>query len=144
MRTIKILFLLCIILGFSTNIMYAQSPNATNHGGKTELVYWRLPCGGEIMYGYRTDSFIYNKNIYRGSTFGKFIGLETGTVYIFTAHGVHHFDEGPGHYGQNQTWIIHANGKPIAWLKYVDHYTVNANGELVEWKGEEFEWECFY
>jgi hypothetical protein len=139
MKSLKILFILCFMLGFVTNAVNAQSAEPSRY---TYLRYWWLPCVDEYIYGYYTERIVFNKNTYNGTISGKFIGLETGTDYQFVHHCIHHFIDGPGHYGQNQTLLVHANGKPIAVLKFVIHYTINANGILTEVKNDDWEIEC--
>jgi len=127
------------MLGFTTNAVNAQSAEP---GRYSYYRTWWLPCVDEYMYGLYAERIVFYENTYNGTISGKFVGLETGTVYQFVHHCIHHFEDIPGHYGQNQTLMVHANGEPIAVLKFVIHYTINANGKLVEWKADEWEIEC--
>jgi mannose/fructose/N-acetylgalactosamine-specific phosphotransferase system component IIB len=96
-----------------------------------------------MTHGYMTETHLVDKNIYKHSLSAILIGQESHTAYKFNYFHIHHFiDNYKGHYGQNAMMLIFADGKPIAKLQFLIHYTINANGEWRAMVDDDYTIEC--
>jgi hypothetical protein len=144
MKTLKVLAMLCIMLGFATNAVNAQKPQGGSENWNN-ICTW-LPCVNEEVCGDVTHSWWWKDGKMWGQEWtGVFIGQSTGTVYTLRESGdSKHFGHEANIGNVNHemhTLMIHANGKLVALVHGLGHNTVNANGVNVEdfWKGWELE-----
>jgi len=138
MKTMKILFVLCIILGFAAYALNAQS---TQNGKYIESVCWPLDCVIEHACGDITHTVVINKNKGMDVLDGTLFGLDTHTVY--TIHHIYsmHWDKGEV-FTQRITCPLHADGKLIAQVRFTIHWTLNANGEQTAFRIDPMTVEC--
>jgi hypothetical protein len=133
MKALKFFAILCIMFGFATSAGNAQHQPTVQGWNTGHDCHW-IPCieenaCGEVIYHW---FFGGNMNILRWDFIGTLIGERTGTVYqfrwtnntkeIYTAGEVKSY---------HMTITIHADGIPIGQIHHTDHFTINANGEMV-------------
>ena len=143
MRTLKILFVLCIMLGFTTNAVNAQAEVTKEYFiGTGQFMCMDEAASGEVMWLTVQDG---NKRFvsYRG----KLIGEETGNVYSFKYE-----IDAKDIFNENNSQavdyfafliVVHCNGKPLGQCLTKIHVTFNANGELTVDNQYFINWECF-
>jgi hypothetical protein len=134
MKTIKMLTIVFVILGFAGKALNGQAD--VNKGTVPMCTY--LDCVNEVACGEFSWTAVDNKNISMSHEHSIFIGQTSGTVYKVTE--INHYQinkfrrqepkDCAASRTDQHTYIIHANGKIIAKLSVVFHMTINANGEL--------------
>jgi hypothetical protein len=139
MKTLKILTLLCMMLSVITTALNAQPVQKTE---ETSTGCWGYPCIGEQACGEITHTTFWNKNIWTDSYSGKLTG-ESGKVYLIKSYysGKNIFNKGEVHSYQADI-MVHADGKLVAIMHGIYHLTINANGEMVSWRDDDWNIEC--
>jgi hypothetical protein len=140
MKPLKILAFLCIMLGLLSNAVNAQP---AQKGQETWTTCWPLDCVGELACGDITHTWLSNGNIFKESYIGTLIGQETGTFYkIKQTYSTLIVGNKSYVFTNPVTIMVHANGKLIAFLHFLSHVTINANGETTVWIGADWTVEC--
>jgi hypothetical protein len=148
MKTIKILVIVFILLGFASKAVNGQ---AEVFRGTVPMCAY-LDCVGELVCGEFSYNGVSNKNMNMSNEHSIFIGQTSGTVY--KVMGINHYQinkmrrqepkDCAASRTDQHTYIIHANGEIIAKLQVVFHMTINANGELTAWvEPDSYSVECF-
>jgi hypothetical protein len=134
MKTLKLLFLTCLVACFSIGISYAQSPKTTIIETDRHIQPYWLPCFNEYISGgiYYYRMWVNNK--YQNRAVGELIGETTGNVYkimqVINENWNGWSDKG-GVYSYLLNLQVHLDGKLVFTIHENYHVTYNANGELV-------------
>ena len=146
MKTIKIVLIAVMMIGFSSRAINGQ---ARIFKGTVQLCAY-IDCCGEICCGEISFNGVENKNTGIWNEKSNFIGQSTGTVYHVTnllhwqTNKVLRQEAKDCAVSQTylSTFLMHADGKIIAKFQIVIHVTLNANGETtasVEHEGNSIE-----
>ena len=133
MKTIKLLAIVFILMGFASKAVNGQA------GKMTVEICVNFYCMNEDACGYVT--YHWSKDAINSFWDGKLIGTKTGTVYLVKNGAIFHrnYNENNDAFNRNLVgyMMIHADGKLIAKLRYQYHITINANGEITADFGHE-------
>ena len=140
MKTLKLLFALCIILVFTSNAVNAQAEvirkyviNIAHFNCMTE------DASGEIRWQTVEDG---NKRFVLIQ--GDLIGVETGNFYKFkyeiNVKDIFNENNYQEVYSGMSNIIVHCNNKLIGRLVGISHVTFNANGELTAYFDQIVDW----
>lgn len=139
MKTIRLLFLICLLGCFSMSISYAQGIKYCITqpfiGEDGQPLDYFIPCTGEYVNGYLNKCMFWNgKDKSQLMIDGEVVCEETGNVY--TVHEVvnqtwHVIKVEPANVTIPFTMTFHLDGKLVFLIHANYHATVNANGELV-------------
>ncbi|MCX6262195.1 MAG: hypothetical protein NTY95_15420 [Bacteroidia bacterium] len=128
MKTLKILAMACIIIGFTSNNVNCQPIR------EEYPVYMgvNVPCLGEMLIGWVTwERTVWDNKIQIKVMDGVLIGRNDHLVYTVTEIINHEmwYDQSAVNDTFTRLLLIRLEGKLIARLPLKMHYTVNANGE---------------
>jgi len=100
-------------------------------------------CAEEEATGEVKETWLTNNNTLIYTFSGTFTGLESGTVYaVLDTRKEKEIYNKSEVYTHEENMLIHANGKLIARLHVINHFTANANGEYSVFFDRAYE-ECF-
>jgi hypothetical protein len=146
MKTLKILAILCIMLGFAYYDANGQKPTR-----EVVQVSITIPfdCVGQDLEGILTVEITFFNLHYQNRIYGNMTGKSDGLEYYF--EGINNiadkanWDEW-GLKAITYTWPgnyhIYRNGKLLGVMYFAFHMTVNANGERAVYRGDVYEYSC--
>jgi hypothetical protein len=122
MKTLKNLFLICLVACFCLSTANAQEKKTVYEGTGTLVPYY-LPCFDEYINGTVFYKTTYINSHWQDKMWGTLIGDETGNEYTLMQiqnDNWHPYYEGPiGNYTWTGSWKFFLNGK----LVYIGHGT---------------------
>jgi hypothetical protein len=145
MKTLKFLFVLCIIFTFSTNNANSQKVMGT------QTVYWKftpdpgrfqIPCLTEGVSGTVTEYQSFTRDTYhvrsRGILYGESNGDPYDIDYEYNSYGINYESNsfastgGVTHYLYVLPMLLKHEGKIVAVIHLAGQYVINGNGEVIQ------------
>jgi hypothetical protein len=144
MKTLKLLFLICLVACFSLSTANAQEKKTVYEGTGTLIPYY-LPCFNEFVNGTVSYSGTFVNSHWQEKMWGTLRGDDTGNEYTLMQiqnDNWHPYVEGPtGVYTWTGSWKFFLDGKLVYIGHGTYHVTLNPNGEMVVYFDKEFD-EC--
>jgi hypothetical protein len=141
MKTLKLLFALCIILVFTSNAVNAQAEVSKEYITTTAYFdkYMDEAAIGEVRCLRVQDG-----NKIFALLQGELIGKETGNIYTYT-YVINLKDiSNENNYQEESSrmfiLLVHCNNKLIGRYLAIVHMTINANGELTAYFNLSVDW----
>ena len=144
MKTLKLLFLICLVTCFSISTVDAQSKKTVYEGTGTLIPYY-LPCFNEYVNGTVSYSGTNVNSHWQEKMWGTLIGDDTKNEYTLMQiqnDNWHPYVEGSnGVYSWTGSWKFFLDGKQVFMGHGIIHVTRASDGEYVVYFDKEFE-EC--
>jgi hypothetical protein len=144
MKTLKLLFLICLVACFSLSTAHAQK-NKTVYEGTAELIPYYLPCFNEYVNGTVSYSGTNVNSHWQEKMWGTLKGDVTQNEYTLMQiqnDNWHPYVEGSnGIYTWTGSWKFFLDGKLVFMGHGTIHVTRASDGKYVVYFDKEFE-EC--
>ena len=150
----KLSILLAIVALF---VLAVGNTNAQNSKEVlySETEYWEGEdiCTDDILKGYDTYTVtVWDKNDgnnpfskYQVRIKGEYIGYPSGKSYTWSFVQNIKYNEAISAAVSNRVdnAVLKCEGEPIGMYKLRAHFTMNSNGEIIVWRVEEKDYQCF-
>ena len=134
MKTLRSLFLICLIAALSISMANAQSPKVTGGGTYFQKPYY-LPCFDELVSGVLNYEYMLVNSKLQEKIWGSLLGETTGNEYTLSQvfnDNWHPWAPGQvGIYTSTVSLKFRLDGKLVFILHLTYHHTVNSDGEFV-------------